>query len=108
MSLKLYIVGRERRREQAPTDRERRAYEGAAGFQYVGLPDKTVSRRHAVIYVTDKRIYLRDLGSRNGTFVLEDGHFRRFTEGYLDRDQTLRFGRYRCQLGQLLEPQDAG
>lgn len=103
MSLKLYVVGRERRRQQTPVQRERRAGRaGAGGMDYIALPDGSVSRRHAVIYVTERRIYLRDLGSKNGTFLLEDGKFRRVSEAYVTGDQTVRFGRYRCQVADLV------
>ena len=33
------------------------------------LPERQVSRRHAEIYVEQGRYYLRDLGSKNGTYV---------------------------------------
>ena len=35
----------------------------------IGLNDRQVSRRHAVIYRRGNRCFVRDLGSRNGTFV---------------------------------------
>ncbi|MCC7449767.1 MAG: FHA domain-containing protein [Anaerolineae bacterium] len=34
-----------------------------------GARDAGVSRRHAVLFVADDRVYLRDLGSTNGTRV---------------------------------------
>ncbi len=107
MSLKLYIIGRERRQGDRPIDRERRAYRGRAALEFVGLPDRTVSRRHAVIYVTDHRIYMRDLGSKNGTFVLEDAHPRRFNQGYVRPDQQFWFGDYRCRVDDLIEDRPA-
>jgi hypothetical protein len=104
MGLKMYIVGRERRREDRPTDRERRAYNGRTAVEFVGIPDSTVSRRHAVIYVTEQRIYMRDLGSKNGTFVVDEGRARRFSQGYVTRDQDIRFGDHRCRLDRLIGP----
>lgn len=103
MGLKIYIVGRERRRGDRPTERERRAYTGRAAVQFLGIPHNTVSRRHAVLYVTEHRIYMRDLGSKNGTFALGQGGSRRFTQGYVSPDQEFRFGDYRCRLDKLLD-----
>lgn len=104
MGLKIYVVGRERRRrDDRPTERERRAYTGRAAIQFIGIPHKTVSRRHAVLYVTERRIYMRDLGSKNGTFVIDDGRARRFSQGYVTSDQAFRFGDHRCRIGELLD-----
>jgi len=105
VNLKLYIVGRERRRKQAPPEQERRAQNGKV--RYIGLQDSTVSRRHAEIYIVKGRIYLRDLGSKNGTFLLVDGALHRHTEGYVEPDQEVRFGGYQCRVAQLL-PDNSG
>lgn len=107
MGLKIYIVGRERRRGDRPTERERRAHTGASAVHFLGIPHKTVSRRHAVLYVTDHRIYMRDLGSKNGTFVLEEDGAHRFTQGYVTGNQQIRFGDYPCRLDKLLEKERA-
>ena len=103
MGLRIYIVGRERRRGDRPTERERRAYTGRAAVQFLGMPDNTVSRRHAVLYVTEHRIYMRDLGSRNGTYIVERDGARRFTQGCVTVDRAVRFGDYRCRIDELLD-----
>ena len=36
------------------------------------IPDKEVSRKHLAIEVRDEKIFLRDLGSTNGTFINDD------------------------------------
>ncbi len=45
----------------------------------VVVPDSTVSRKHAVLYLEDGRLYIEDLGSTNGTYVYdrEEGSFKR-------------------------------
>jgi pSer/pThr/pTyr-binding forkhead associated (FHA) protein len=93
LSLKFFLVGRERRRAQdpVPPDRDRRSTNGN-GAHYIGLEDRRVSRRHAEIYVLDDRIFVRDLGSKNGTFVLEQGRVHRITEGYVRPQQIVSFG----------------
>jgi hypothetical protein len=43
---------------------------GGAGTQCdVALPERQVSRQHAVIYLKGGRHFLRDLGSKNGTYL---------------------------------------
>jgi pSer/pThr/pTyr-binding forkhead associated (FHA) protein len=93
VSLKFFVVGRERRRSQdpVPPDRDRRAPNGN-GTHYIGIEDRRVSRRHAEIYVLNDRIFVRDLGSKNGTFVLEQGRVHRITEGYVRPQQIVSFG----------------
>ncbi|MBN2400087.1 MAG: zinc-ribbon domain-containing protein [Candidatus Aminicenantes bacterium] len=36
------------------------------------IPDKEVSRKHLAIEVRNEKVFLRDLGSTNGTFISED------------------------------------
>lgn len=63
------------------------------------LPDITVSRRHAEIHCDGLKIAIRDLDSRNGTFVDE----RQVQEGVAHPGQKLRFG----SIGFLLTDNDA-
>ncbi len=46
---------------------------GKAGEATILITDAYVSRRHAQFEVRDDKVYLHDLGSRNGTFVERDG-----------------------------------
>lgn len=117
MSLKFYVVGRERRRTNPPTKAprtERRAAERGEAH-YIGIRDRRVSRRHAEIYVVNGRIFLRDLGSKNGTFVLDHGRVLRLTEGYIRPGQLVSFGGCLRRVSKLIseanatsEPDDAG
>ncbi len=45
----------------------------------VVVPDSTVSRRHAVVYMENGKLYIEDLGSTNGTYVYDkdEGVFRK-------------------------------
>ena len=36
------------------------------------IPDKEVSRKHLAIEVRNEKVFLRDLGSTNGTFISDD------------------------------------
>lgn len=95
MKLRFYVVGRERRRKGgtrlAPPAVERRV-NGHSSEHYIGLPDRRVSRRHAEVYVLNGRIFVRDLGSKNGTFVVDQGRVRKLTEGYVRPNQIVSFG----------------
>jgi transcriptional regulator with GAF, ATPase, and Fis domain len=43
---------------------------GSGDGNHVVVPDRTVSRRHAELTLTNEGVVVRDLGSRNGTFYL--------------------------------------
>lgn len=67
-----------------------RAGAGAA----IQLDDPEVSREHAALECRDERVFLRDLGSRNGTFVDE----REVKERALADRGEFRLGRTRLML----------
>jgi|GEM_PF-1261356 len=98
-----YLVGRERRRRDGSPERERRASGSARSRRYIAIPHTTVSRRHAEIIVLNNTIYLRDLGSKNGTFRLRDGRKERLGEGYVDPDELVFFGSCLRKVGKLIE-----
>ncbi|NPA23540.1 MAG: FHA domain-containing protein [Crenarchaeota archaeon] len=58
------------------------------------IPDPTVSRRHAIIYREGDKIILKDVGSRNGTYLIRDGYAYRINEIYLSDEVVIRFGSY--------------
>ena len=62
------------------------------------LPDKTVSGEHCEVYVRNGKIYIRDLGSSNGTYV--DGR-KIVSETELQTGSTLKLGKteYRVMIG---------
>ena len=55
----------------------------------IHLPDPSVSRRHALLYVEDGKAVLEDLGSRNGTYLNEI----RVDKALLSSGDTLRLGK---------------
>ncbi|HED36587.1 MAG TPA: FHA domain-containing protein [Gammaproteobacteria bacterium] len=69
---------------------------------HIQLFDKTTSARHAELVVTNNQLYLTDLNSTNGTYLIEPGKRKRFTEGYISLDQTLSFGRHVCTVRELV------
>lgn len=52
------------------------------------LPHASVSHHHCEVWLTEEAVLVRDLGSRNGTFVDE----ARVEEAQLEAGQTLRLG----------------
>jgi len=68
----------------------------------IQLFDKTTSARHAELVVINGQMYLTDLDSTNGTFLMEQGKRRRFKEGYIEMDQTLSFGEHVCTVRELV------
>ena len=68
----------------------------------IQLFDKTTSARHAELVVLNNQMYLTDLDSTNGTFLLDHGKLKRFTQGYISLDQTLSFGDHICTVRELV------
>jgi predicted component of type VI protein secretion system len=54
---------------------------GREGHIYIN--DPTVSKQHAEIQVINGEVYLRDLGSTNGTFLIKNNRLVPFHEGYV-------------------------
>lgn len=61
---------------------------GRSSQTHVRLLDWSVSRRHAELFVEEDKVTLRDLGSRNGTFIDE----RQVQVGALRTGHRVRFG----------------
>ncbi|MCW9014089.1 MAG: FHA domain-containing protein [Gammaproteobacteria bacterium] len=69
---------------------------------HIRLFDKTTSSKHAELVILDNALYLTDLDSTNGTFLMEQGRRKRFSEGYIDMNQTLAFGEHVCSVRELV------
>lgn len=95
-----YFIGRHERRHGARLgpDHRRRDHREIN----IWLSNPTVSTRHAEINVLNGRIYLRDLGSTNGTFLVARGRRTPFTEGYVQLDQRIALGEYTTLVRDLL------
>lgn len=69
------------------------------------LRDPSVSRRHADVEGMATGEYrLRDLGSANGTFVIEDGDWVRIDIATVDGGEPVMFGDMRTTLAELIDP----
>ena len=104
-----YIVGRERRRRAQATGRERRSQHSARSQRYLPIQHRSVSRRHAEVIVLNGTIYLRDLGSKNGTFLVDENRTdkRPLREGYVQPGQLVMFGDCVRRIGDLLRARQA-
>ncbi len=74
---------------------------GREGHIYIN--DPTVSKQHAEIEVTNGEVYLRDLGSTNGTFLIKNNRLVPFNEGYVQLRQPIVIGNRQYTIHSLLE-----
>jgi len=66
------------------------------GFIYINSP--SVSKPHLKMKIKNGRIYLRDLNSANGTYLIENGGLVPFEEGYVSSHQPLVIGAVKCTI----------
>ncbi len=69
----------------------------------IKINDPTVSKRHAEIEIIDGEVYLRDLDSTNGTFLIKNKRLVPFKEGYVQLNQMLVLGNQKYSVKELLE-----
>lgn len=70
---------------------------------HIYLNDPAASKRHAEIRIMNDEIYLRDLGSTNGIYLVKNQKLIRFIEGYVQLNQTIVLGNTRYTISDLLE-----
>jgi len=70
------------------------------GHIYIDSP--SVSRPHAEMKIKNGRIYLRDLNSTNGIYIVENDGLVRFEEGYVNPNQPIVLGNVECTIQSLL------
>ena len=70
---------------------------GARALVHLPLPSSQVSKAHALLVREGGGVYVRDLSSKNQTFVNDQP----ITEAWLQHNDTVRFGphSYTCQFG---------
>ena len=59
---------------------------------HIFIDSITASNHHAEIRIVNQKIYLRDLDSTNGTYLLQNGTKQRFKKGYVKPQQTVVIG----------------
>ena len=70
------------------------------GQIYIDSP--TVSRPHAAMIIKNERIFLRDLDSTNGIYIVEDDGLAKFDEGYVNPNQPIMIGKVNCTIMNLI------
>jgi predicted component of type VI protein secretion system len=70
---------------------------------HIYLDDKTVSKRHAELQIMNGEIYLRDLQSTNGTYLVKNNRMIAFAEGYVQLHQAVVIGNRQYTIRKLLE-----
>ena len=74
---------------------------GREGHIYIN--DPTVSKQHAEIQIINGEIYLKDLNSTNGTYLVKNQRLVTFKEGYVQIKQAVVLGNRHYTIQQLLE-----
>ena len=74
---------------------------GREGHIYIN--DPSVSKQHAKIKINNGEIYLSDLGSTNGTYLIKNDRLVPFREGYVQLNQPIVLGNQHYTIKQLLE-----
>jgi len=69
---------------------------------HIYIKSPSVSRRHAAMKIKNGRIYLCDLDSTNGTYLIEDDSLVPFKEGYVSPSQPIVIGHVKCTINSLL------
>lgn len=74
---------------------------GREGHIYIG--DPSVSKYHAEISVSRQGIYLKDLDSTNGTYLVRNSQLIHFREGYVNIEQKVFIGSRQYSIKDLLD-----
>jgi hypothetical protein len=82
---------KDKHRANLETLEGRRFVLGREGHIYIDAP--TASKHHAEIRIDNGKVYLRDLKSTNGTFLLKHNSLIPFQEGYVNPMQSIVIGR---------------
>jgi len=69
---------------------------------HIRINSPSVSRQHVEMTIKNRRVYLRDMDSTNGTYLIIDNHLVRLDEGYVDQHQTIVIGNVKCTPWNLL------
>ena len=69
----------------------------------IRINDDSVSKRHAELQLRNNQIYMRDLGSANGIYLIKNNRPIRFYEGYVQFNQIVVIGRKVYRISEILD-----
>ena len=69
----------------------------------IRIDDDSVSKRHAELQLRNNQVYLRDLGSTNGIYLIKNNRPIRFYEGYVQFNQIVAIGRKVYRISEILD-----
>jgi len=69
---------------------------------HIYIDSFTVSKQHAAITITNGKIYLRDLDSTNGTYLVKNGNLVYFEKGFVNLLQPIVVGNQQYTMQSLL------
>ena len=69
---------------------------------HICIDSPTVSKYHATLNVTDGKIYLRDLNSTNGTYLINNNSRQPLEAGYVSPYQLIEIGGEKHSIQNLL------
>jgi pSer/pThr/pTyr-binding forkhead associated (FHA) protein len=69
---------------------------------HIRINSPSVSKQHLEMKIKHRRVYLRDLDSTNGTYLVINNHLVRHDRGYVDQYQTIVIGNVKCTIRDLL------
>jgi len=69
---------------------------------HIYIKSPSVSRRHAAMKIKNGRIYICNLDSTNGTYLIENDSLVPFKEGYVSPSQPIAIGDVKCTINSLL------
>ncbi|MGK0399339.1 MAG: pSer/pThr/pTyr-binding forkhead associated (FHA) protein [Gammaproteobacteria bacterium] len=70
---------------------------------HIRINDPAVSKQHAELQIINGEIFIRDLGSTNGTFLVKNQRLVPIQAVYVQIDQLLLFGNKQYTIRALLE-----
>lgn len=70
---------------------------------HVSIIDPAVSKQHAELQVLNGEIFIRDLGSTNGTFLVKNQRLVPIQAGYVQINQLILIGNEQYTVRALLE-----
>lgn len=87
----------------------RAAFIGRSRDNDIRLTDRTVSRRHAELTLTDdNRIYLTDCGSKYGTHIRIGSGWQPIRQRFVGPNDLLRLGDFQIGVGDVLARMSGG